>query len=171
MPAPSWDLAIAVFFLIGIAFGYILQREKIIATLLSVYVGLVITQVFSGNVFEFFQGNKTVGTMWVQSGASPFTIRVLIFMATIMFLSAKGGISGTKAKGLLSPIEIIIMSFLTTGLMISSIFYFMPPESREAFMAASRLANMVIKYYVWWVVVPPVALIALGFFRKSSSSD
>ena len=33
MPAPSWDLAISVFFLIGIAFGYILQREKIIATL------------------------------------------------------------------------------------------------------------------------------------------
>ncbi|KKQ73417.1 MAG: hypothetical protein US94_C0034G0005, partial [Berkelbacteria bacterium GW2011_GWB1_38_5] len=60
MPTPSWDLAIVVFFLIGIAFGYILQREKIVATLLSVYVALVVTQVFSGNVLSFFQGDKTL---------------------------------------------------------------------------------------------------------------
>ncbi len=171
MPAPSWDLAIAVFFLIGMAFGYILQREKIIATLLSVYVALVVTQVFAGNVFEFFQGSKTIGTVWVQSGASPFTVRVIIFMAVITLLSAKGGIKGATAKGLLSPIEIILLSFLTTGLILSSIFYFMPPESRETFMAASRLANLVIKYYIWWVLAPPVALIALGFFRRTSSSS
>lgn len=171
MPAPSWDLAIAVVFLIGIAFGYILQREKIIATLLSVYVGLVVTQVFAGNVSDFLQGSKTVSNMWVQSGASPFTVRVLIFMGVITLLSAKGGIKGANAKGLLSPIEIIILSFLTTGLILSSIFYFMPPESREAFMAASRLANIVIKYYIWWVLAPPVVLIALGFVRKTSSSS
>lgn len=169
MPAPSWDLAISVFFLIGMAFGYILQREKIIATLLSAYVALVITQVFSGNVFEFFQGNKTIGSVWVQSGASPFSVRVIIFMAVITLLSAKGGIKGSTTKGLLSPIEIILLSFLTTGLILSSIFYFMPPESREAFIASSRLANLVIKYYIWWVVAPPLALIGLGFFRRSSS--
>lgn len=172
MPTPSWDLAIVVFFLIGIAFGYILQREKIIATLLSVYVALVVTQVFSGNVLSFFQGDKTLfSQVWIQSGSSPFTVRVVIFMAVIMLLSAKGGISGSKAKGIFSPIEIIGFSFLTTGLILSSIFYFMPPESRDAFMAASRMANLVIKYYLWWVVVPVAALIALGFFKKNSSSS
>ncbi|MFA6492749.1 MAG: hypothetical protein WCV58_01260 [Patescibacteria group bacterium] len=171
MPTPSWDLAIVVFFLIGIAFGYILQREKIVATLLSVYVALVVTQVFSGNVLEFFQGNKTVGTIWIQSGSSPFTVRVLIFMAVIMLLSAKGGISGGKSKGIFSPIEIIIFSFFTTALILSSIFYFMPIESRDSFMAASKMANFVIKNYVWWVIIPVVAMIGLGFFRKGSSSD
>ncbi len=171
MPAPSWDLAISVFFLIGIAFGYILQREKIIATLLSTYVALVVTQVFAGNVFDFFQGHRTVGTMWVDSGASPFTVRVAIFMITIMLLSVKGGISGTKSRGILSPIEIIIISFLTTGLILSSIFFFMPPESRETFVATSRLANLVINNYIWWVVIPPITLIALGFFRKGSGSS
>ena len=157
------------FFLIGIAFGYILQREKILATLLSVYVALVVTQVFSGNVFDFFQGDKMVGQVWVRNSASPFSIRVILFMGIIMLLSAKGGISGAKAKGIMSPIEIILLSFLATGLILSSIFNFMPAESREAFMASSRLATLVIKYYVWWVVVPPIALIGLGFFRKSSS--
>ena len=110
-----------------------------------------------------------VGQVWVRNSASPFSIRVILFMGIIMLLSAKGGISGAKAKGIMSPIEIILLSFLATGLILSSIFNFMPAESREAFMASSRLATLVIKYYVWWVVVPPIALIGLGFFRKSSS--
>ena len=172
MPTPSWDLAIVVFFLIGISFGYILQREKIVATLLSVYVALVVTQVFSGNVLSFFQGDKVIfDQVWIKSGSSPFTVRVVIFMATIMLLSAKGGISGSKSKGIFSPIEIIGFSFLTTALILSSIFYFMPPESREAFMAASRMANFIIKYYVWWVLLPVGALVGFGFFKRGSSSS
>jgi len=171
MPGPSWDLAISVFFAIGITFGYILQREKIVATLLSVYVALVVTQIFAGNVFEFFQGSKTLGDMWVKANATPFSIRVIVFMVVITLLSAKGGIQGQKAKGLLSPIEIIGLSFLTTGLILSSIFNFMPPESRETFMAASRLATLVIKYYPLWVIVPVLFLVALGFVRRTSSSS
>lgn len=172
MPAPSWDLAIAVFFLIGIAFGYILQREKIIATLLSTYVALIVTEVFAGNVFDFFQGNKTIfGDIWIKSGASPFAVRTILFMAVITLLSAKGGISGTKAKGILSPIEIFGLSFLTTALILSSIFYFMPPESREAFIASSRLASFMIRHYIWWVILPVLALVGLGFVRKGSSSS
>lgn len=172
MPTPSWDLAIIVFFLIGIAFGYILQREKIVATLLSVYVSLVITQVVSGNVLSFFQGDKVLfNQVFIKSGSSPFTVRVVIFMAIIMLLSAKGGISGGKSKGIFSPIEIIIFSFFTTALILSSIFYFMPIESRDTFMATSRMANFVIKNYIWEVILPVVAMIVLGFFRKSSSSS
>lgn len=172
MPTPSWDLAIIVFFLIGIAFGYILQREKIVATMVSVYVALVVTQVFAGNVLSFFQGDKVMfSQVWIKSGASPFTVRVVIFMAVIMLLSAKGGISSSKSKGIFSPIEIIGFSFLTTALILSSIFYFMPPESRDAFMASSRMASFVIKYYIWWVILPVAAMIGLGFFRRSSSSS
>lgn len=172
MPAPSWDLAIVVFFLIGMSFGYILQREKIVATMLSVYVSLVITQVFSGNVLAFFQGDKTFfNKFWIQSGSSPFTVRVVVFMLVIMLLSAKGGISGSKGKGLFSPIEIIVFSFLTTALILSSIFNFMPPEARDAFVASSRMANIVISYYIWWVILPVATLIGFGFFRRGSSSD
>ncbi len=168
MPAPSWDLAITVFFLIGIIFGYILQREKIVATLLATYVAIVVTQIFAGNVFDFFQGNKVLfNQVWIRSNSSPFSIRVILFMAVIALLSAKGGIAGTKSKGIMSPIEILSLSFLTTGLILSTIFYFMPLETREAFMATSRFASLVIKYYPAWILVPIITLIVLGFVRKS----
>lgn len=171
MAAPSWNLAIIVIFLMGIAFGYILQRDKIVATLLAVYVGLIMTQAVSGTLQQFFEGSKTLNQFWVNLNASPFAIRTVIFMLTITLLSAKSGISGGKTKGMLSPIEIIVYSTLTTGLILSSIFYFMPTESREAFAASSHLVNFIIKSYVWWIVLPVLCLIVMGFFRKGSSSS
>lgn len=169
MPAASWDLAITVIFLMGIAFGYILQREKIVATMLSVYVGLIMTQAVSGNLQQFFEGSKTLNQFWLNLHATPFTIRIVVFMATITLLSAKSGISGGKTKGLLSPIEIVIYSILTTGLILSSIFYFLPVETRTAFAESSKMAHLIINYYLWWIILPPLALIVTGFFRKGSS--
>lgn len=171
MPAPSWNLAIAVIFLMGIAFGYILQRDKIVATLLSVYVGLIMTQAVSGTLQQFFEGSKTLNQFWVNLHASPFTIRTVVFMLTITLLTAKSGISGGKAKGLLSPIEIIIYSILTTGLILSSIFNFMPAEARESFAASSPIVGFIVNKYLLWVVVPVLTLIITGFFRKGSSSS
>ena len=172
MPTPSWDLAITVFFLMGIAFGYILQRDKIIATLLSVYVALIVTQAVSGNVHQFFQGDTTLfNQVWIRSNANPITIRIIVFSLVIILLSAKSSFSAGKTKGILSPIEIILYSFLTSGLILSSIFYFMPPESRDALVASSKMAKLVINYYAWWIIVPVIVMIVTGFFHKGSSSS
>jgi len=171
MTSPSWNLAIIVIFLMGIAFGYILQREKIVATMLSVYVALIVTQATSGTLQAFFEGSKTFNQFWINLHASSFTVRVVIFMAVITLLSAKSGISGGKTRGILSPIEIVLFSILTTGLILGSIFYFLPAETRQTFAANSQLAALIINQYVWWVILPVVVLIALGFFRKGSSSS
>ena len=171
MPTPSWNLAIAVVFLMGIAFGYILQREKIVATMLSVYVALIVTQATSGSLQAYLEGSKTFNQFWLNLHASPFTVRVLIFMAVITLLSAKSGVSGGKTKGILSPIEIVVFSILTTGLILGSVFYFLPVETRDTFAANSKLAALIINYYTWWVILPVVVLVGLGFIRKGSSSS
>ncbi|AKM82429.1 TPA: hypothetical protein DD449_05050 [Candidatus Berkelbacteria bacterium] len=168
MPVPSWNLAIAVIFVMGISFGYILQRDKIIATLLSVYVGLIMTQALSGTMQQFFEGSKTFNQFWINLHASPFSIRSAIFMLTITLLTAKAGISGGKTKGLLSPFEIIGYSILTTGLILSSLFNFMPADSRAAFVENSKFAAILINDYTWWVITPVLVLIGMGFFRKSA---
>ena len=152
MPVPSWNLAIAVIFVMGISFGYILQRDKIIATLLSVYVGLIMTQALSGTMQQFFEGSKTFNQFWINLHASPFSIRSAIFMLTITLLTAKAGISGG----------------ITTGLILSSLFNFMPADSRAAFVENSKFAAILINDYTWWVITPVLVLIGMGFFRKSA---
>jgi len=169
---PSWDLFITLFFIIGIAYGFILQKEKIIATLVSAYIALVIVSVWSETLHKFFLGEKAVlNQLFVRSNASPFTIQVIMFAVIILLLSSKSGISGSKAsKSILSPLESIIYSFLTTALILSSIFYFLPAEARTAFAAQSKLAKLIIDYHNWWIMLPVLFLLFTGFRNGGSSS-
>lgn len=170
MPTPSWDLAITIIFLVGIAFGYILQKDKIVSLLLGVYVGLVMTQVVSGDIQNFFQGNSVLfNQIWIKSNTNPFTIRTVVFAATLILISTKANIAGNKTKALLSPLEIIIYSVLTTGLILSSVFHFMPQTTMTAFTMSSRMAKLVIDNYTWWLVVPVLFMVVSGFFNKESS--
>jgi hypothetical protein len=172
MPTPSWDLAITVIFLVGIAFGYILQRDKIVATLLGVYAGLIMTQAVSGTVQNFFQGDTTLfNQVWIKANTNPFTVRALVFFATILLVSTKANISGGKAKGILSPMEIVIYSILTTGLVLSSVFHFMPQDSITAFTMTSRMAKLVINNYTWWIILPMIFMFVSGWLHRDSSSD
>lgn len=172
MPTPSWDLAITVIFIVGIAFGYILQRDKIVSTLLGVYAGLIMTQAVSGTIQNFFQGDATLfNQVWIRANTSPFTIRALLFLATIILVSTKANVSSSKAKGLLSPLEIVVYSVLTTGLVLSSLFHFMPQDSITTFTMTSRMAKLVINNYTWWVVLPMVFMFVSGWLHRDSSSD
>lgn len=172
MPTPSWDLAITVVFIVGIAFGYILQKDKIVQTLLGVYVGLIMTQAVAGNIQHFFQGDTTLfNQVWIKANADPFTIRALIFLGTIMLVSTKANVSSNKAKGALSPLEIVVYSVLTTGLIVCSLFYFMPEEARTTFVMTSRMAKLVINNYIWWITLPVLFMLVSGFLNKDRSSD
>lgn len=173
MPTPSWDLAITVIFLVGIAFGYILQRDKIVATLLGAYVGLIMTQAVSGTLQNFFQGDTTLfNQVWIKANTNPFTVRALVFLGTIMLVSTKANVSSSsRAKGILSPLEIVVYSILTTGLVLSSIFHFMPQESITAFAMTSRMAKLVINNYTWWIILPVIFMFVSGWLHKDGSSD
>ncbi|MCX6808355.1 MAG: hypothetical protein NTW50_01650 [Candidatus Berkelbacteria bacterium] len=60
MQLPSVDVFIGIFFLLGLAYGFLLQREKTITALCSVYIGLVIASSFSGSIFDLMNGNKVI---------------------------------------------------------------------------------------------------------------
>src|SRR6476661_277846 len=134
---PSWDLFITLFFIIGLAYGFILQRDRIVATLMSVYAALVVSQLLVDPVGQFFQGDKTIfNQIWIRSNTSPFTIHLALFVGIIVLLSAKGGMVGTKGRGVMSHAEVLVYSALTTALIVSSIFSFMPDPTRSAYAAS-----------------------------------
>lgn len=171
---PSWDLFITLFFIIGIAYGFMLQREKVVVTTIATYAAIVVTQIFGDTVQQFFQGDKTIlGQIFIRANTTPFTIQIGLFVAVIALISAKAGLSGGKGKGMMSPLEIIGHSFLGTALILSTILSFMPIEEQQSIMAQSNLAAKLINMHNIWVILPIIGLIASGiiFKHNSSSSD
>ncbi|MCL5795820.1 MAG: hypothetical protein M1338_05715 [Patescibacteria group bacterium] len=164
---PTWDLFLILFFVIGIAYGFILQRDKTVITMISVYVALVITQILVGPLQDFFTGDKTIfGQFFIHANVSSFTIQVVVFAAIIALVSAKSNLAG-KESGSMSPMEILGFSALNTALIISSILFFMPEAMRNGFAETSKIASILIQYHTWWILLPAALLVITGFFRKN----
>ena len=166
MPLPTWDVFIGLAFLIGIAYGFILRREKTITLLCSTYIGIVIASNFSDYLFQFFNGNKFIaGQIWIRSNASITTIAIATLLVSIFLIS--GAINSASNKsGDISPFEVIIYSALNIALIISTIITFLPAPARDTMLAGSKLATLVFHYKTLWVILPPIALIGLNLRRK-----
>lgn len=168
---PSWDLFITLFFIIGLAYGFILQRERIVATLMSVYAAIVTSALLVDPISQFFQGDKTIfNQIWIRSNTSPFTIHLTLFIGIIVLLSAKGGINSARGRGLMSHLEVLIYSALNTALIVSTIFDFLPEPTRDAYAGNSQMARFIIMHHDWWLLIPIACLIVFGFQRKQRRS-
>ena len=164
MQLPSVDIFIGLAFLLGIAYGFILKREKTITVLCSVYVGLVIASTFSEQVYKFFNGNATVAnSIWIRSNASLSTISIVLFLLSIFFVS--GAISSHTSdskNGEISPFEVIIYMAFTMALVISSILNFLPAETVQRYIATSTAAKILLNYRTLWVIGAPLMIVLLN---------
>lgn len=169
MNAPTWDLFIGLFFIIGLAYGFILQREKVVVTLVTVYVALLTTQVIAPIFQQFFTGDKTLfNSVYLKANASPFAIQAALFVILIVLLTVRSGLTGHRARGFLIPIEVLIYSALNSALVLSSILSFMPEETKASLATSSKFAKFIIAHHTWWLIVPVVMLIVTGIRRGRS---
>lgn len=166
---PTWDLFITLFFIIGIAYGLILQRDKTMVTLVSTYVALVVVNTVAPMLHSLLVGEQTImGQIFIRSNASEFTVSAVLFILIIAIMTTKSGLSGKDtASGLMSPIELFAYSFLSTMLILSSIFSFMPEVTRSSFAEGSKFASIIMQYEMWWMILPVVLIIVTGFIHKS----
>jgi len=166
MALPTWDVFIGLAFVLGIAYGFILRREKVITAVCSTYIGIVIATNFSEYLFQFFNGNKFIaGQVWIKSNASIGTIAIATLLISSFLIS--GAINSAKTKpGDISPLEVMIYSALNIALIISAIIGFLPEASRVHMMETSKMAKIIFDYKTLWVLLPPLSLIVLNFRRK-----
>ncbi|MFA4995665.1 MAG: hypothetical protein WC536_00800 [Patescibacteria group bacterium] len=163
---PSVDIFIGLLFIVGIGYGLILRRDKTITTLCSAYIGLVIASSFSETVFKFFNGNATIANqIWIRSNASVSTISIILFLLCIFLISGAIQSSSTRS-GDIGAFEVFIYSSLTVALVISSVLYFLPPETRANYTAVSRLAKMMFDFRPLIIIGAPLTLIILNFRKK-----
>lgn len=174
MNLPSWDVFLTIFFIIGIAYGFLLQRDKIILSLVSVYIAIVVASSFGIVVQKFFAGDKMLfGQVWIRANASLFTIEIILFALTIFLVSARSSFLTKKSRSSsgLPPIEILAYSFFNTVLIISSVISFLPDATRQHLLESSKLASRIMNLQLWWIILPVILLIFTGFSRGERSSS
>ncbi len=171
---PSWDLFLAIFFVVSIGYSFLLQRDKVVVTMLAIYAGIVIANVLSTPLQGFFNGDKTVAnSIFIHANASPFSIQTGLFLLITVLITVRSGLGnkGSSSRGSLSTFELGIFSFLNSALILAAVFTFLSPDSQSQFMHSSKIANFIIGHLSWWFIAPIIALVATGGLNKSGRSD
>lgn len=169
MPAlPSWDLFITLFVLASVAYGFMMQRERVMVTLLAIYVGVVVTQLLADPVAAFFAGDTTIaGSFFIRSSASPFTIHAVLFVGIVVLITLKSGLSGNRESGSLSTLEIMGYAVLNAALMVTILIGFLDPAAQHSFLTASKNATFLYAHRFWWFLAPIALMIIAGHHNRS----
>lgn len=171
LSTPSWDLFIVLFLIIAVGYGFLLQRERIVVTMVSAYIGLVVTSLFWPEVFGFFHGtNPLMGRYFIRANLSEAQIQIGLFVLTMILVSSKGGIDAERGRGWLSPIELTILSALTGAMILTTVLGYLPINTTGPLIEQSRLVRFLLTRHDLWIVAPAAALVFLGF-RNSSRRD
>jgi hypothetical protein len=159
---PTWDLFVGIIFVIGMVYGFALQKERVFTSLLAVYVGIVITSIWGQKFFDFFQGkNMIMNSVWIQSNAKPSTINIIIFLAIVALVTAKAPIGLLRSWSIVSPLETIAYSLINTALLLCTILRNLPPETQNHILEQSKFLVKLNNFYGILLVAPLVLLILI----------
>jgi hypothetical protein len=168
MTLPTWDLVITLFFLMVMAYGFILGRGRIVIILILTYAAALVAGEAGSLVYNFFTGTKQIAdTVWISSNMSLFSVKVILFALIIILMSTRGelGSLSNLAKGVRSTFLVGFYSFFNAGLIISSIIRFLPEGTQQDLLNLSPIATKVNSYRIWWLLLPIIVMIVEGFLR------
>ena len=163
MKFPTWDLIISIVFLLIVAYNFLLQRDKIIKTIMAAYIGLAIATVWGEAVHAFLANN--LGQAQLSSDASSSSTKIGIFFLVTILLSIRSDQPHVPKKTFKYPPFIMmgVYSLMATSLIFVSIISFLDENSKTFLLSNSTLALFIDKYSIWFFVLPVILLIATGF--------
>lgn len=164
----SWDAFITLCFIIATVYGFVLQKDRLTVILISSYVALTVANFWGESLYKILLEKGELLGSWTRN-TSLFSVTAGIFILFIILLAARSGFSVEERASVYTPFIMALLGFLTAGLILSSIFSFMPDDLRMGLIATSKMANFVWKYHTLWVVLPPIVLVIISMFGKSRS--
>lgn len=182
----SWDLFIIVFFVVIVAYSFIIGRNGIIKVVLGTYVAAFAAD-GAGNIFnEVVTASPAFPEflkLFAISGPAEAVIffKILTFIIIVILLSVKGAYdvraSGDKSF-IIKLITTFVYALLSAGLIVSIVIAF---ASGVSFIAAdtlietnfsddiylkSKLVRIVVNNFNLWFAVPAIAFVISSFVSK-----
>lgn len=148
---PSWDLIVLfVFIAVGFFYGISAGKSRMVAFLISLYITGFIFENFS-YLDKFFK-TESLSVIFFYRVASFLVLLFLInfLMSKVMRLNAEGG----REKWW----QVLLISFLSTGLLFSYLFHLFPAKDLFTFSPIVQNIFASDKIFFWWLTLPLVAL-------------
>ena len=144
-----------------------MQRDKIMSALLACYMGMVIVSIWAEPIKQFFEGKKTIANTWIDSGASPATIKIILFLIIVSIVAAKADISVGRDSSFMAPLETLFYSAITGIIISATIFNYLPEATQTTVIAQTKLIHYLKDYYTLWLLAPVVIIVVITSRRRN----
>ncbi|MFC1656786.1 hypothetical protein ACFL14_02415 [Patescibacteria group bacterium] len=163
---PTWDLIITIVFLVISGYNFILQREKVIKLIIAAYIGLALASVW-GEAVQSFLADGSLSQDFLEGETTLSSTKIGIFIIFTILLTVKSEFTQvSNLKGITSTFILGLYSVLSSLLIFASIFSFLDESSMNFLLSESNLANFIIKYQLWFFLLPAIFMILGGFLTK-----
>lgn len=164
----SWNIFIAFCILVSVLYGFVLQRNKIVLSLINVYIALAVVAVVGPGFNNLMQKAGLVllnGTI-TDRFFSMFITQTFLFVALILLLTLRA--EHAKAMADVKVTHPMILSFVYSvlfALVISStVMSFLTPEVQAGINSQSNIISWIMGNKSWWVVLPVILMIITSYF-------
>lgn len=158
-----------ILLVIGVVYGFALQRERIFTSLMSIYVGIVIASVYSQSLYNFFEGKKMLfNSVWIDANTTPSTVGIIIFIIVVTLISAKAPIGFMRSWSVVTPIETIAYSLINMALFLLTIYRMLPADLQEKIASGSKFIAPANNFYNILLIVPLILLVVITSRRSST---
>lgn len=172
LSVPTWDLIVIGGFVFFVVYSLILQKDKILTSLVAVYIAIVVTQALGDKVAAFFMGNNFIGNFWIKANLDPFWVKIGLFFLIVIIFAIRSDVVISMKKDITDSILLnILYSISYAALLVSSILVLLPVPMQNSFILQSRLANFLYQHQTWWVILPVILMILGGYLNRGRSQN
>ncbi len=180
----SWDLMVVVFFAVVIAYSFIVGKDESIKIVIASYISILAVQGI-GNILQmfFFNVGPTADFLGVDMNNNIVsTLKLIIFVAMIIFLAIRGGFEMTGSSslgGVIEPVITAAFGVATAGLLLTALLTFIAARPLldltlinapllAPLLEQSSLVQWMVLYQHVWFSLPALLLLVIGFLNSRS---
>ena len=169
---PTWDLIVLVAFIFFVTYSLILQKERILTSIVALYMALVVTQTWGDKVAAFFMGQNFIGSFWIKANLDPFWIKMIVFFGIIIFFAIRSDLIVSMQRETRSSLIFNLLYSLSYGtLLVASVITFLPEITLNTFILQSKLASFLYQHMSWWVILPVILIILGGYWNRGRREE
>lgn len=176
----SWDLFILAFFIVIIAYSFIIGRDNTLKVILGTYVAILAADAMGAFFGEYFTGSvlfvKILESASVNTNAEAVIfVKILVFIVFVILFAVRGAFNvetSDDKSALVRMVMTFLYGILSAGLIVSAVLAFISgvsfigggsTQTTETALWAiynnSEVIRAMIKYTYGWFSVPALAFL------------
>ncbi|MDP3975758.1 MAG: hypothetical protein Q8P95_02465 [bacterium] len=175
----TWDLIITVFFVVIMAYSFIVGRHGTAKIIISSYIAMLAANGIAQLVSLYVPLQSLVSAWSTTPEQNVVLLKIFLFILLTLVLVMKGAFlvdTGFEQSIIIRFITTSVYGFLSAGLIISTILVFMSGPSGGVLASnispafdvsnASLLVRSLVNYYSFWFAAPAVAFIISSLIAR-----